>query len=66
MYFEQRGWQMTPVYQRAALLAGNLIKGPALIEEHASTTVLQPGDTLRVEQYGNLDIAVGLTAKGVR
>ena len=66
VYFEQRGWQMTPVYQRAALLAGNLIKGPALIEEHASTTVLQPGDTLRVEQYGNLDIAVGLTAKGVR
>ena len=66
VYFEQRGWQMTPVYQREALLAGNVINGPALIEEHASTTVLQPGDTLRVEQYGNLDIAVGLTAKGVR
>ena len=66
VYFEGRGWQMTPVYQREALLAGNLINGPALIEEHASTTVLQPGDTLRVEDYGNLDIAVGLTAKGVR
>ena len=30
---------------RAALLAGNRITGPALIEEHASTTVLMPGDT---------------------
>ena len=29
------------------LLAGNRIKGPALIEEHASTTVLMPGDGSR-------------------
>ena len=32
---------------RAALLAGNRINGPALIEEHASTTVLMPGDGSR-------------------
>ena len=32
--------------------------GPALIEEHASTTVLMPGDTLTVDAYGNLVIAV--------
>jgi N-methylhydantoinase A len=49
----------TPTYTRAALLAGNRIKGPALIEEHASTTVLLPGDTLEVDAYGNLVIAVG-------
>ena len=34
----------TPAYARDALLAGNGIAGPALIEEHASTTVLLPGD----------------------
>jgi len=34
-----------PIYQRADLAAGTRIKGPALIEEHASTTVLLPGDT---------------------
>ena len=48
-----------PTYRRAALLAGNRIKGPALIEEHASTTVLMPGDRCEVDAYGNLVIAVG-------
>ena len=32
---------------------------PALVEEHASTTVLMPGDTLTVDPFGNLVIAVG-------
>jgi N-methylhydantoinase A len=48
-----------PTYRRAGLLAGNRIKGPALIEEHASTTVLMPGDTCEVDAYGNLVITVG-------
>jgi N-methylhydantoinase A len=47
-----------PTYRRAALLAGNRFKGPALIEEHASTTVLMPGDALTVDAWGNLVIAV--------
>jgi N-methylhydantoinase A len=49
----------TPTFQRSALKAGNRIAGPALVEEHASTTVLLPGDRLRVDDYGNLRIAVG-------
>ena len=49
----------TPTFQRSALLAGNRIDGPALIEEHASTTVLMPGDELKVDAYGNLVITVG-------
>jgi N-methylhydantoinase A len=48
----------TPTYRRSALLAGNRINGPALVEEHASTTVLLPGDRLEVDIYGNLVIAV--------
>ena len=51
-------YQSTPTYARAALAAGNRIKGPALIEEHASTTVLLPGDRLEVDAYGNLMIKV--------
>jgi len=47
-----------PTYRRAELLTGNTIAGPALIEEHASTTVLMPGDRLTVDAYGNLVIAV--------
>jgi N-methylhydantoinase A len=48
----------TPTYARAALTAGNRIVGPALIEEHASTTVLLPGDQLEVDAQGNLVIQV--------
>jgi N-methylhydantoinase A len=54
----ERGFRPTPTYRRSALLAGNKIKGPALIEEHASTTVLMSGDALTVDLYGNLLIAV--------
>ena len=49
----------TDTWDRTKLLAGNVIQGPALIEEHASTTVLHPGDTLEVDAYGNLVISVG-------
>jgi N-methylhydantoinase A len=45
-------------YDRAGLCAGNRISGPALIEEHASTTVVLPGDRLAVDAYGNLRIEV--------
>jgi N-methylhydantoinase A len=57
--FFGKGFVATPTFARAALLAGNRIKGPALIEEHASTTVLWPGDRLSVDPYGNLVIAIG-------
>jgi N-methylhydantoinase A len=57
--FFGKGFELTPTYRRAALLAGNRINGPALIEEHASTTVLMPGDACEVDAYGNLVIAVG-------
>lgn len=48
----------TPVYGRDGLMAGNRISGPALIEEHASTTVLLPGDYLEVDRLGNLVIHI--------
>jgi N-methylhydantoinase A len=48
----------TPTYARGALTAGNRISGPALIEEHAATTVLLPGDRLEVDGYGHLMIKV--------
>src|SRR5215510_9563942 len=48
----------TPSYARAALTAGNRINGPALIEEHAATTVLLPGDRLEVDACGHLMIKV--------
>jgi N-methylhydantoinase A len=49
----------TPSYARDGLRSRNRIAGPALIEEHASTTVVLPGDRLQVDEFGNLVIEVG-------
>src|SRR5271169_1072605 len=57
VWFDGR-FRDAPTYRRAGLLAGNRIRGPALIEEHASITVLMPGDRLTVDAYGNLTIRV--------
>jgi N-methylhydantoinase A len=59
VYFGGTGWLETPVYARERLEHGNQVAGPALIQEHASTTVVQPGDRLEVDRFGNLDISIG-------
>ena len=48
-----------PIYQRADLGAGARIKGPALIEEHGTTTVLFEPDSCTVARSGELLIDVG-------
>ena len=52
----------TPIYDRARLLAGHRIAGPALVQEYASTTVLPPGDQLEVDAIGNLIISIEVSA----
>ena len=47
------------VYQRAALGAGDAITGPALIQEHGTTTVLFEQDACTVAPSGELIITVG-------
>jgi N-methylhydantoinase A len=59
VYFASTGFVPTPVYRRTALRAGDRIQGPALVEEHASTTVLQPGDSLVVDALGALIMTIG-------
>jgi N-methylhydantoinase A len=51
------GWVETPVYVRVDLLQGHAVSGPALIEESASVTVLDPGKKITVDRYGNLLIS---------
>jgi N-methylhydantoinase A len=51
------GWVDTPVYLRTDLLQGHAVSGPALIEESASVTVLDPDKRLTVDRYGNLLIS---------
>ena len=50
------------VYQRDRLVAGERIDGPAVVEESGTTTVIEPGDVLTVEDHGFLVVDV---AKGV-
>ncbi|MGE4218496.1 MAG: hydantoinase/oxoprolinase family protein [Alphaproteobacteria bacterium] len=49
----------TPVYARATLAPGHVIEGPAVIEQLDSTTILYPGDGLRVTPTLHLLLEVG-------
>jgi N-methylhydantoinase A len=59
--FEGFGAMTARVFDRAKLLAGNTIQGPAIVEEAASTTVVEPGDTVTVNRYGHLVMKIGAT-----
>lgn len=53
------GWQDTPLWQRESLAPGHSLKGPAIITQRDSTTVVLPGQSLKVDASGALRIAVG-------
>jgi N-methylhydantoinase A len=48
-----------PLYQREALKAGARIVGPALVQEHGTTTVLFKNDDCTVMPSGELIIKIG-------
>ncbi|MGH6990121.1 MAG: hydantoinase/oxoprolinase family protein, partial [Stellaceae bacterium] len=58
VFAEHHRAERTPIFMREALKAGNRIVGPALIEEHASTTLVPPGDRLEIDALGNLVIDI--------
>lgn len=58
--FEEYGWIDTTVYDRELLNAGSAVKGPAIVEETSSSTVIYPGQHLIVDEYGNLIITTGV------
>lgn len=43
-----------PVYQRAQLLGGHQLEGPAIVEEGTATTVFFADQQLRVDDFGHL------------
>ncbi|MBN9076774.1 MAG: methylhydantoinase [Rhizobiales bacterium 65-79] len=55
---ETNGYVETKVYNRYALHAGEVIQGPAIIEETESTTVVPPGDSFTLDANGNLVITL--------
>jgi N-methylhydantoinase A len=56
VWFPDRGWLSTPVYQRGSL--GSSVAGPAIIEQLDCTTVLDPGNRATVDPLGNLLVEV--------
>jgi N-methylhydantoinase A len=53
-FAEASGWRPTRILDRAKLRRGNVISGPALIEEHDASTLVHPGWTATVDEHGNL------------
>ena len=50
----------TLIYERSALRPGNRLAGPAIVTQADCTTVLAPGQSLRVDPFGNLVVATGV------
>lgn len=59
VYFgPEHGWVTTPVHHRSALAPGFEFKGPVVIEEMSSTTVVLPGQLAVIDRFGNIRIDV--------
>lgn len=58
VWFEDGGWQATPVYRREALPEGAAFDGPAIVGQFDSTTVVEPGQSAQLDDFGNLVITV--------
>jgi N-methylhydantoinase A len=57
VWFEE-GWLETPIYRRDFLPEAAEFTGPAIVEQLDSTTVIEPGNRVRIDPLGNLVVAV--------
>ncbi len=57
VYVGDGRYEQFSIFKRDGLLSGNIISGPALIEEATATTVVEGGQTCSVDRYGNLVIS---------
>jgi N-methylhydantoinase A len=48
------GWVTTPTVARDRLGAGDVLRGPAVVEEFGSTVPVHPGFAATVDGHGNL------------
>lgn len=52
------GWKKTPIYHREQLAPGARFGGPAIVEQMDATTVIEPGNTVVADKFGNLIVTV--------
>ena len=59
VFFEESGgFVSTAIYDGDAMQYGNLITGPAIVEQKITTIVVPPGYNLEVEKYGDFMMEV--------
>ena len=59
VYFEEGGFQETPIYDRYLLVEGMEISGPALIEERESTCLITVGAHAFIDPFLNIIAELG-------
>ena len=54
----------TPIFDGHRLVPGNRLEGPAVVELDTTTVVLHPGQSLRMDAYGNFELLPGSEISG--
>lgn len=57
VWFSGHGWLETPVYPRERIPLDGFV-GPAIVEQLDSTTVIEPGNRVRPDEFGNLIVSI--------
>jgi len=66
VYFgKDTAWVSADIHNRERLAIGAELSGPCIIEEMSSTTVVHPGQALKVDKDGNLIITKTTKARAV-
>lgn len=50
---ESEGFVSTPIYDGDTMRCGNIVEGPAIVEQRVTTVVIPPGARLEVTKYGD-------------
>lgn len=56
--FRDEGWISSPIYDRYRLKSGHCFRGPAIVEEVDSTTVIPTGFEAEMDKWGNILITL--------
>ncbi|OCA87183.1 hydantoinase/oxoprolinase family protein [Pseudobacillus wudalianchiensis] len=58
VYFNEYGWMDTPIYHRGGFSLDTEIAGPAIIVQMDTTMIVEPQQTVRVDEQGNLIVSL--------
>ena len=59
VHFRDEGWVRCIIYDRELLQPGNIVRGPCVVEEWDTTTVVNNGYSGSIDNYGNIILTRG-------